>query len=265
MVVALLGVMTSCEETEDSEAITITIGSGAIETADVGDTISFDVSIVAEAKLETFEIRKGTATLETISDFANPESDVYEFSYTVMAEDADKTLEFAFIVTDKKANEQTENYSVTINPIENPLSFENTGSILGNKIGPDQSAWNLVDNVREAGSATSDMQNPSISTGTTEEQWIKGWDAETSTRFVKSNDYNYEAASAESAATAYSNGTATDEVRNIEVGDIYIAKLRESNEYAVIKIVSIDDLITSGSHIEEIEFDYKKSSESAGS
>lgn len=268
MLLAVLTLFTSCEDTDGTvdETISAVIGSGDVEEASVGDTIMFEVSIVAEDKLETIEVRKGTTTIDDVTDFDNPESHVYDFIYVVEAADAGKTLEFAFIITDKKDVSITENYEVSINGLLTLLEYEKSGSILGNKIGPNESAWNLVTNVRESGSATSDMQNPSIGTGTEAEQWIKGWDAETSTMFVKANDYDYENAAVETAESTYASGSASGQVRDVAVGDIYIAKIRGGDEYAVIKITKVDDLITGGaSHTEEIGFDYKKSSESAGS
>lgn len=110
-----LVLLTGCEDplaTDDE--ITITIGSGAVTEANVGDIISFDVSIVAEAKIDELEVRKGTSTIETVTDFQNNDSHVYSFEYEVVADDAATTLEFAFIVADKKENTEIENYSVDI-------------------------------------------------------------------------------------------------------------------------------------------------------
>lgn len=114
--IGLVGVFTSCGEDplDLEDKITITIGSGAVTEAAVGDVISFDVSIVADAKIKELEILKGASKFETVTDFLNKTSDVYSFEYTVVEEDAGQTLDFAFIVTDNKDNEEQENYVVDI-------------------------------------------------------------------------------------------------------------------------------------------------------
>lgn len=130
--IGLVGVFTSCGEDplDLEDEITITIGSGAVTEAEVGDVISFDVSIVADAKIQELEIRKGTSTIETVTDFLNKTSDVYSFEYTVVEADAAQTLEFAFIVTDNKDNEEREDYVVTIAELAANIS-EYTAVIMG--------------------------------------------------------------------------------------------------------------------------------------
>ena len=131
--IGLVGVFTACEEDDPlglEDEISITIGSGAVTEAAVGDVISFDVSIVADAKIEELEIRKGTSTIETVTDFLNKTSDVYSFEYTVVEADAGQTLDFAFIVTDKKDNTEQEDYVVTIAELAANIS-EYTAVIMG--------------------------------------------------------------------------------------------------------------------------------------
>ena len=130
--IGLVGVFTSCGEDplDLEDEITITIGSGAVTEAAVGDVISFDVSIVADAKIKELEILKGASKFETVTDFLNKTSDVYSFEYTVVEDDAGQTLDFAFIVTDNKDNEEQENYVVTIAELAANIS-EYTAVIMG--------------------------------------------------------------------------------------------------------------------------------------
>jgi hypothetical protein len=61
-------------------------------------------------------------------------------------------------------------YALNVQSVETALGFEKTGAIIANLIGPNESAYNLVDNKRESGNATtSDMQNPT----TVASGWIK--------------------------------------------------------------------------------------------
>lgn len=130
--IGFFGLFTACEEdgTETDDVLTITIASGAPSEAAVGDVISFDVSIVADAKISEIEVRKGTSTYDTKTDFQNKTSDVYTFEYEVVEADAGQTLEFAFIVTDNKDNTETADYSVTIDDLA-PTITEFTAVIMG--------------------------------------------------------------------------------------------------------------------------------------
>jgi len=118
---ALLGFTTSCSEDEETDLFTIT-GVPADMTAKVGDTLSAEIAVVSEEKLEEIEIRKGTETLETITEFDNPESHVYNMTYIVVAEDAGKTIEFAIIVTDSKDNSEEAGFTVTVDAAGDPIS-----------------------------------------------------------------------------------------------------------------------------------------------
>ena len=115
---ASLFVTTACNTEEDAvEPVpTVTIPQGAPSTAKVGDAVTFNVAVVAQSKIKSIETRKGTTTLGAIktSGFTNSTSDTYPFSYTVVAGDAGKTLEFAFIVIDTKDRKTEVNYSLAV-------------------------------------------------------------------------------------------------------------------------------------------------------
>ncbi len=248
--------------TPPAPTVSITEGSGS--SVYVGEGIILNVTGVGQANIvraRTYrdqDIISEVALSAPIQNFQFP-----PFSYTTTQEDAGQNIEFTFEVTDENGKSGEASYTLTV-LAETPMAYDSVGAILGNRIGPDFSAWNLVDNVREArDAATSDMQNPSIADGPASQQWIQGWDGENETVFVKANDYDYSNATVESAAAKFAEGTSLSQVRDLVAGDIYIAKLRGLEVYVPILITFVSDNIE-GVNTEEIIFSYKKETETAG-
>ncbi len=69
----------------------------------------------------------------------------------------------------------------------------------------------------------------------------KRWRSKTSTRFVKANsaDLDFTYPLDVKVATAYKDGSPTDVIENIQEGDLYIANVRQSDRYLLIKIQRI--------------------------
>lgn len=250
--------------TPDPPTISVADANGfTSSTVDAGASVTlaataFGNAAIASAKIYVDQTEVKNYNPSGIEQFGYP-----PYTYTTTADQKGKIMTITYTATDINGKQGEASYTLTVSA-DTPMAYESTGSILGNLIGPDQSAWNLVTNVREAKSATSDMQNPSLATGTLEEQWIKGWNAETTTQYVKSNAFNYDNATVEAAVASYAEGTPTSSVRNVVVGDIFIAKLRGKDAYAVIKMTRVDNRITTGSHVEEMHFSYKKLAANTG-
>lgn len=71
---------------------------------------------------------------------------------------------------------------------------------------------------------------------------FNGWVGQNSTAFVKSNSFDVANASTASVTAAYAAGTPTSTVTGVAVGDIYIAKLKGTTEYAVIKVTGVSSI-----------------------
>lgn len=255
--------LSSCSTDEETPAPAITLVGTAPQTVTSQSTVSFTVEASAQEKIQQILITEkiGSST-ETIhlktTDFVSNTEDLFVFRYLVEATSG--TIELNFSITDKQGKVSAISHTLTVDEGETALAFEKTGAIIANKIGADQSAWDLATNVRRAGTATdADLVNPS----TLNNPWIKGWDGVRSTTFVKANSFVYDDATLESAVSAFSAGTASASVTNVAVGDIYVAKIKDGSNYAVIKVTVANDDIAN-SNTEKIEFTYKKVSENAG-
>mgnify|MGYP000568354714 CR=1 FL=1 len=111
--IAMIGMFTACEDDETAE-----INIGTIdypETIEVGETVTITTNIVSDEKLEEIILRKGTADIDTVEDFSDNYSHAYNYTGVLAnTEDAGKTLELALIATDKKDNQKTSNFEITV-------------------------------------------------------------------------------------------------------------------------------------------------------
>lgn len=128
-----------------------------------------------------------------------------------------------------------------------------------NIIGPCPGAYNLVANetVSYTGADTDkDMKNSDYYT------YFNGsWESMNNTKFVQANSFDYENATETLAIQAYSQGTANTYVTSPHVDDIYIARIRETDEYMVIKITAMNadyDCTGSATNTGRLSFEYKK-------
>lgn len=103
---------TSCEDDSTEDPITITAGTIPASVS-VGDSVVFNISIVSQEKIETIEVRKGTADYDGVLDVDNT-AHVYKFKYIAVEADAGETLQFSVIVTDKKENEKIFDFSFEV-------------------------------------------------------------------------------------------------------------------------------------------------------
>lgn len=149
LLLAIIGLyVMSCTEESDPlgtptiEPIpTVTISNTAPTTAKAGDLIEFSVAVVAEAKIESIELRRTdvnpalTIDLKT-NNFTNNTSDNYQVSLTMTEQEAGQNVTLEFIVTDKKdRNNSPAVYSVFIEPSTEELSEINLGSYNNNSLG----------------------------------------------------------------------------------------------------------------------------------
>jgi len=71
--------------------------------------------------------------------------------------------------------------------------------------------------------------------------FIVGWNGVNGTQFVKAtNALDYETSTVETAIALYKSGTASEKMKNLILGDVISAKIRNSEKYALIKITHIE-------------------------
>lgn len=138
---------------------------------------------------------------------------------------------------------------------------ETTGHKLNNIKGPNSGAFDLValSNKGESDLATGKDMNDDG----TNALWDKSFNAGTSgTLYTKvSSSFDYTNATDISIKTAYDADNAVGTVNNIAAGDLYVAKLRGLDQYALIKVtfISTESGTTgAGNNNEYMEFSVKK-------
>lgn len=294
MALGLLGVsmftFTSCAEDEDTEApspnLTVTASTASITgaanesiTISSGTTVDFAISAqsVGGTDLKSIQLIitgvNATTNLpesvggydyssSAVVDLDNADEDVYSDILSVdgIYFGTEGKTTYRFILTDNNNKSTARDIEVNVTNPE-PLNTEVTGAFfhIGGSL---QGAYDLVDNKLISGSGASadptkqDMKN----TDAAGNIFTGSWTAANATLFVKSNGFDYANATVSSAAAAYADGTPGSNVGNPINGDIYIAKLRGTGDFAVIKIVSVDptDNTCACGNRGKITFDFKK-------
>lgn len=130
---------TGCEEDPLTEDDDITVSAPNLpETVEVGDATDLTFSVIAEARIESIELRKGVDVLDTKEDgFTNNTSDNYVYTYTATEAEAGTTVSFRLVVTDKKDNVENYDFSIEVESLAATID-EFTAIIMGaheNEIG----------------------------------------------------------------------------------------------------------------------------------
>jgi hypothetical protein len=146
---------------------------------------------------------------------------------------------YTFRVTDKNGLTAESVVRVDVKASGTPMTTEVTGQFfhIGGSL---QGSYNLVAAANVASTAANEGVRDMSNTDAIGSPFTGSWDAKNSTRFVKANGFDYAGATVQAAEAAYNAGTAAAAVNGPVVGDIYIARLRGANDFAVIKITSVD-------------------------
>jgi hypothetical protein len=227
---------------------------------------SFMLAINASANTTTYENISRVRITRTFGTFVTTELDtslnIRNFSYfnTYLASSDPGTENWVFRADDISG--EWSQVTLQVITIEAPLT-EYTG-VIWNAIGGNNFAWDLVSNqpraLSEPDSSKDMINNSSLSTCLPPFNFSNSWIAGNQTRFKRANWYVYENASTQTAIDAYSGGTISHlpsaTAQGLANGDIFIARLRGTNNYAVIRITNVE--WTSGDDLDKIEFTYKK-------
>lgn len=234
---------TACKKDDDTPVVVVnpiivvtspTDGASKISGSTV--TLAFTASTDNGLKRIVIKYKSSTGVEVTKLDSvltAQPNSCAFSRNYTV---GAIGTETYTIAVTDKKDNIETK--SVNIKSITGfaDETFGKFYHILGSNSG----AFDLSKSEQRAGAdadADKDMVNNDATAGFT-----GGWEAKNATMFVKSATFNYNSGTTIEAETAYAAGVPDSKVTAPLNGEIYIAKLRGTNTYVVIKIIANETL-----------------------
>ncbi len=272
---AATAMFTSCEDDGLAPEPTMNITSVVAANDYVaGETVVYTLQISSNADLQTFAVSSGAFNpgtgsgvasstpadaIDAIGEFSNNLTNVtVVYNYVIgTGIAAGSEITVLFTVTDKDAMGTQSAVPFTVIDAATDLSNETTDGVIYHILGPNQGAWDLVENAGKSSgddAADKDMINQTDNVGGS---FLAEWKAGNATTFVKADGFDYAAATDVAAETAYAAGTATDHVTGVVADDIYIAKLRGGADYAVIKIVEILD--DGGvSNADYVKFTYKK-------
>ncbi len=166
---------------------------------------------------------------------------------------------FRFVITDAKGMSKEQIIVVTtIDTTFTPLGKNFTGEFY-HRSGIREGSYDLVNN-QLLSAASADFEKDMSNTDNTGQPFTGSWEALNATRFVRDNNFDFANASEEAAVSSYSSQVSSNGIADPIVNEIYIAKLRGNNQYAVIKITGLDpnDPAGGGNNPGKITFDYKK-------
>ncbi len=263
MALASVAILSSCSNDDDPKpapSISAYVGSSTSGNSGnfaAGTDVSITVAVNAPADIDQID---GTVTVggstQTLTDFPIKRGFDTKTTHNVVVgyTSTNSTAVFTFTVKDKEGATSTTTYTV------NPALTEKADQTIYNVLAPTgfYGAYNLETLTGVSSTATDkDMQDMTPSgTGV----YSKGWDGANGTVFVKANSFDYASANWATAKAAFAAGTSTSSVTNAALNDIYIAKLRNQDNYAVIKVTAVvdDGQVGAGKNQDHIKFNVKK-------
>jgi len=271
-------VFTSCKKDDDEEPldlkpiISIKGGAGYVDgnvTVNIGDTVKIGISAAKNSnsgkKLQDLYISLTSQNIIQWDTTLTINDDYYNQDFLFGSPNTAITERILFRVTDKDSESNQISLDVTWAETETVMTYENDTACIWNIIGPNPGAWDLINNQFKLLSEPpddKDMVNTTTAASPPPEIFEKEWESLNNTAFVKANGFDYDNATVEAADETYEAGTPVQLVSDVEVGDIYIAKLRDLNIHAVIKITNIIITVNDkNDNLDKIEFSYKKAQE----
>lgn len=176
------------------------------------------------------------------------------------------TDEYYFVFTNGSAYAGAPNIAgVLVGPAQIYIHYgvltETTGHKLYNILGPNSGAFDLVALTNKSAS-DADASKDLVDNDKTTAYWDKSFKAANDTKFTKvSSTFDYANATDIAIKNAYDADNASGTVSSVANGDLYVAKLRGLDQYALIKVTSISDetgSIGNPNNAEFMEFSVKK-------
>lgn len=184
--------------------------------------------------------------------------------FNLTAKNVVTTESFSFTIFDN--DDQSAEVSFTITTYDPYQMTDIQNGIIYNAIGPHSGevGWDLVANtsvaITSSNNTIKDMMNQTTNI-TQNNNWVSGLQALNSTMYVETSASIYNNATTLIVPDAYTSGNPVSEITNAAVGKYYIARLRGTNDYAVIKITDVYVTTVNppgDDNNDYIEFTYKK-------
>lgn len=239
-VVSMASLFSSCKE-EDPDPIVakpvIEVSSpvdGASQISGTTTNLSFTANSANGLKKVVVKFKSATGTETTKFDSTlttQPTSFTFSRNFTV---GPIGTETYTIVVTDKKDNIETK--SVNIKSITG-FAVEDFGTFF-HILGSNPGAFDLVKGEQRV---ISDSDNDKDMVNTSSSGVFTGsWVSKNSTLFVSAPTFNYTSGTINEAKNIYAAGSPSASVSNPTNGSIYIAKLRGSETYVVVKAIAND-------------------------
>lgn len=268
LVAANIALVSSCKKDDDGGddptkpkptlAVAELSNSGNEFTVSPGTTLQFAWNAIKAGggkDLDVFEIStSGANTINPVPSSAKG----YDFPYDISNAEDEQYLDtitidgptqnlnegittYTFSVTDKDGQKTSVSIKVTVEvpSTQTPLATERTDAKFYHIAGTLQGAYDLANGaLKSAGDpdAEKDMKNTDLAATA----FTGSWEAGNSTMFVKTTSAYGAIGTVEAAELAYNSGTATSSVTNPVANDVYVAKLRGTDNYVVIQILTVD-------------------------
>jgi len=238
-VVSMASIFAGCNKDEDDPIITpatvITVTSpvdGASAISGTTINLAFTANSDNGLKRVVVKFKSATGTETTKFDTAltsQPTGFTFSRSYTV-GNIGNET--YTIVVTDKKDN--IESKSINIKSITG-FAEEGFGKFY-HILGTNPGAFDLSKGEQRV---ISDADNDKDMVNTDGAGIFTGaWESKNNTMFVKTNTFDYSSGTINDAKYAYSLGTPNTKVLAPINGSVYIAKLRGTENYAIVKVIA---------------------------
>ncbi len=232
--------------------------AGTITSGDAIDTIgmTFTSEGLSESELANITIKNKPSTGTEEIDLSLVEIEAgeeacnadYDFNVYIGSGATTGSAKYSFSVTDGKDCSKT------------LLTESSVTGAINNVVGKELGAYDLITDVQVKSSDAATTKDL-LDISTVADGHAAALASANGAMFVKANDFDYAAATAEDAASVYAAGTAVEKTTAVALGDIYIVKLAADRgvEYVVLKITKVDASVgTSTTNTGVVEFSYKK-------
>ena len=240
----------------------LTIEEGRNHQMNVGEVLNLHLIITTTtAPMRSLEIYKNGKLVQT-SNLESTNALRHSFDFLALKVDANTAVTLTFVGIDANGNATAINSVILVD--ETPLTYTFSNASISNSNGLGLNSWDLTTNQgnqlrQQVITSTTDMRNHS----TANSGWIKGWKSTSATQFVKltTPPASIDDLSLEDITALYQSNNPLLIV-TVNTGDWLIARLRNTNEYAVIYMEEVSETIDNKNEL--IRFTYKKTKAIAG-
>ena len=200
------------------------------------------------AEVRSYYSIDGGAEVAADTIFLPGRRDTTEFAVTIPPNSEGEDVVFRFEVESTKAGiaEVTATAETVVSPT--PLNTNVAGTISANET--DTIAYDMVNftNVPTAGPAPAKDLRITAFEGN-----IISLEADNGTGFVESSSSLFNEANLNTIILAYENGEPTSQIEITQVGDVFVAKLRDSEEYTIFEVTDLTITETSAEVLFEVK------------